>query len=408
MAISIPGTGGTSTATTGTSYALSTSASVPVGALVGDVLFVVATSERGEIPTVTLGSGGTFTTIRSELSTNLSMVVAWRRLTSADLTSAVTMTNTAQRRQALGMVIVRGAGDPVSITQAFTLASNGVLSKTGPAPTPTADNSLSVGLWGIVPNNGTYTGYNFTSSYTERCEADAVYPSGLNPTSLIDATLWGTGTAGVAQAGDTVSNTIGKFDSMGTVATLAPSTNVPPTASAGPDQTVSVGTAVTLTGTASDSDGTVATVAWAAASGNPATVTLSGASTTTATFTAPSTPGDYTFTFTATDNSGASTTDTMVVHVNGSAPSVVATVAGGYAVIDATGTTGTGTLTYTISPSTGVTQPSPGLFLVPQGSTAATYTVTATDSASQTGNGTVTVPAAGGFVTSVRVGGAWT
>ena len=63
--------------------------------------------------------------------------------------------------------------------------------------------------------------------------------------------------------------------------------------------------------------------------------------------------------------------------------------------IDASGLTGgAGALTHSISPTTGVVETSEGVFWVPQGSSAVTYTVTSTDGATPVTND-VTVPAAG-------------
>ncbi len=64
------------------------------------------------------------------------------------------------------------------------------------------------------------------------------------------------------------------------------------------------------------------------------------------------------------------------------------------AMVDARGSTGAGTLTYSIAPSTGVTEPVDGLFLIPQATSPVDYTITVT----QSGVGytqVVSVPAAG-------------
>ncbi len=79
--------------------------------------------------------------------------------------------------------------------------------------------------------------------------------------------------------------------------------NVPPTAEAGPTQTVKVKSAVTLDGRGStDSDGTITGYAWTQKTGTP--VTLTGANTATPTFTAPGTEENMQFWLTVTDNNG--------------------------------------------------------------------------------------------------------
>ena len=94
-----------------------------------------------------------------------------------------------------------------------------------------------------------------------------------------------------------------------------PSTNQPPVVNAGADRSVDAGTAVTLSGVATDSDGTITRYAWTQTGGTR--VSLAGAATATATFTAPDVPTDETLTFrlTVTDNSGAQASDEVRVTV---------------------------------------------------------------------------------------------
>ena len=92
--------------------------------------------------------------------------------------------------------------------------------------------------------------------------------------------------------------------------------NTPPVANAGRDQTVFVGTAITVNGSASsDPDGDGLSYAWAQTGGT--TVALSGAATSGLTFTAPATTGRLTFTLTVTDDGTppASHTDTVIITV---------------------------------------------------------------------------------------------
>jgi len=100
--------------------------------------------------------------------------------------------------------------------------------------------------------------------------------------------------------------------------TVNPSANVPPTANAGANQTVTSGTTVTLNGTASrDSDGNIAAYAWTQTAGTAAA--LSSATASQPTFTAPVVAAATTLTFSliVTDNRGdASTASTVNVTVN--------------------------------------------------------------------------------------------
>lgn len=91
-----------------------------------------------------------------------------------------------------------------------------------------------------------------------------------------------------------------------------PVENNAPSANAGVNQAVDVGTQVTLTGSGSDPDGDVLTYNWQQ-TGGP-TVTLGGSGVV-RTFT-PTSPGSYSFTFTATDPQGLQGADTVDVTVN--------------------------------------------------------------------------------------------
>lgn len=96
------------------------------------------------------------------------------------------------------------------------------------------------------------------------------------------------------------------------------------------------------------------------------------------------------------------------------APTPKAVVTTGSAVIDCTGSTvgQTGdTLTFSIAPSTGTSQPARGIFIVPQGSSAVTYTVTVAESNGQSKTVTAVVPAQSTSTDSVPKvfkGGQWT
>jgi len=94
---------------------------------------------------------------------------------------------------------------------------------------------------------------------------------------------------------------------------LSGTTNVPPTVSAGADKTVQLPTSTTvITGTATDSDGSIATYAWSKISGPSTTLTNQ----TTASLTASAlVAGTYVFELKVTDNLGASASDQMTLVV---------------------------------------------------------------------------------------------
>jgi endoglucanase len=91
-------------------------------------------------------------------------------------------------------------------------------------------------------------------------------------------------------------------------------TNIPPTANAGSDQTITLPTAtVTLTGSGSDVDGSITSVLWTQISGAPAIIVSPGSNSTSITGLV---AGTYVFRFTVTDNNGDTGFDLVQVTVN--------------------------------------------------------------------------------------------
>jgi lysophospholipase L1-like esterase len=94
--------------------------------------------------------------------------------------------------------------------------------------------------------------------------------------------------------------------------------NVEPVADAGPDQFVSLKDSQTvvveLSGSSSDSDGSVVAQRWEQVAGNTA-LPLSGADTENVSFTAPAATDAYSLRYTVTDNDGAEHSDTVWVNV---------------------------------------------------------------------------------------------
>lgn len=96
------------------------------------------------------------------------------------------------------------------------------------------------------------------------------------------------------------------------------STNLPPTADAGPDQdNIHFGDTVTLDGmSSSDPEGLLDTYRWRQVSGRP--VTLANPAAAQTFFTAPDTPGELVFELTVTDSINLKTRSTCIVRVTGS------------------------------------------------------------------------------------------
>lgn len=91
-------------------------------------------------------------------------------------------------------------------------------------------------------------------------------------------------------------------------------TNPAPTVNAGSDKTITLPTSsVTLTGTASDANGTIASYSWTKVSGTGGTITTPATASTTVTGL---TQGTYVFNLKVTDNQGATANDNVTVTVN--------------------------------------------------------------------------------------------
>jgi pimeloyl-ACP methyl ester carboxylesterase len=143
-----------------------------------------------------------------------------------------------------------------------------------------------------------------------------------------NATLAGTNTAKLTAtnlaAGNyqfrlTVKDNAGATKSDDVLVTVKTSTtNNPPVVNAGPDKSITLPTnAITLTGSATDNDGTIASFAWTKVSGGA--VVLGGANTAKLSLSG-MVAGTYVFRLTAKDNKGASKSDDVQVIVN---PAVV-------------------------------------------------------------------------------------
>ena len=103
-----------------------------------------------------------------------------------------------------------------------------------------------------------------------------------------------------------------------------PGANSAPTASAGVNRTVAVGSPITVTGTSSDSDGTIVSRSWTFTSLPPGVTapSLTGATTESVTFT-PSTAGRYVLSYTVTDDGGLTASASVKVFVPGLSVNVI-------------------------------------------------------------------------------------
>ncbi|MGN6194220.1 MAG: PKD domain-containing protein, partial [Ginsengibacter sp.] len=158
---------------------------------------------------------------------------------------------------------------------------------------------------GGVDTDGTITSYLWTKISGSTATITKASSATTNVTGLVQGTyqfeLQVTDDKG-AIAKDTVQITVNS------------DANIAPTANAGADQTITLPTnPVTLNGSGTDSDGTIASYSWTKTAG-PSAGTISNASSATTTITS-LIAGEYTFNLKVTDNQGATGADTVHVTV---------------------------------------------------------------------------------------------
>ncbi|MGQ8365328.1 PKD domain-containing protein [Glaciecola sp. 1036] len=97
--------------------------------------------------------------------------------------------------------------------------------------------------------------------------------------------------------------------------TITPRANTPPSVNAGTDASFDENSTVTISATASDSDGSIVSYAWTQISGF--SINISNANTASLQFNAPDVTGNLTLEFriTVTDNDGSSSSDTIVITI---------------------------------------------------------------------------------------------
>lgn len=116
----------------------------------------------------------------------------------------------------------------------------------------------------------------------------------------------------------TVTDNSGAIASDDVAVTVNPAPNQPPVVDAGNDQTTTLpADSVTLSGSASDPDGTISSIQWSKVSGTGGTIVSPGSP---ATMITGLTAGTYIFRLTVKDNSGVSVSDNVTVNVNPAPP----------------------------------------------------------------------------------------
>jgi hypothetical protein len=195
------------------------------------------------------------------------------------------------------------------------IESSGATYTTGNLTPTTGERLLVAAFGGSLNTTGIHGVGGWTNSFTAVNQSWTTRPSGDNNNASI-------GVRRVVADGSTAYNTAVLWDDTATPQARASillslkgtGINTEPTANAGPDQTVTVGSIVTLQGSGTDVDGTIVGYTWRQISGT--SVTLSSTSVATPSFTAPATSGVLVFGLKVTDDNAAeSLEDTVTITV---------------------------------------------------------------------------------------------
>jgi hypothetical protein len=309
----------------GAAQALATAAAAPypTGHASGDLLLAFASSDVSTISDLAAG----WTAVGAVHTGGGMSMRVWKRTSTGAESGNVTFGTTAGTKGLAWVTAYRPesgktldianyvlTSDTDTSSTAFTAASSSWTTVSGEdtlvafvtSKAPTASYSASFTAIGLTQVGATVVessrlsarASTNTLAYSQR---DATVTTGATGAVSFSATTTGANGAGVIFLANLHQGV---------------ASNAAPTANAGTDQVdVEPYTTVTLTGSGTDSDGTIASYAWTQTGGT--TVTLSGTGTT-RTFTAPALMAGDTLTFTlvVTDNLGAtSTADTVTVTV---------------------------------------------------------------------------------------------
>jgi acetyl esterase/lipase len=201
------------------------------------------------------------------------------------------------------------------VVDSMRQARSFLISKVNQAPAVNAGADRSAISGSVVTLGGAGTdvdGTIVTYSWTQTAGPGVALVNAASANATFTAPFVGMATVLTFQLTVTDNNGGTAADTVNVTVT----TNQPPAANAGADQSVLRSTAVTLAGNGTDLDGAIAAYGWAQTAG-PA-VALMNANTATATFTAPHVTAAtlLTFRLTVTDNHGGTGTDTVNVTVN--------------------------------------------------------------------------------------------
>jgi hypothetical protein len=272
--------------------------------------------------------------------------------------------------------------------------------KTGPDQTyATAVSSITLDGSGSYDPDGSISSFLWTKDFGPASTITSPNSAKTTVTGLV-AGIYRFKLQITDNNGAVVTDTIRITNGSGTT-----TTNQAPVVNAGTNQTITLPTsAVTLSGSATDADGTITSYLWTKTSGTGGTITTANAASTTVTGL---TAGSYVFNLQATDNGGANGNKTVTITVNAAATNQAPVVNAGSnqtitlpassvslsgSATDADGTIASYLWTKTSGTGGTITNPNSASTTV-TGLTAGTYVfnLKATDNGGATGNKTVTI-----------------
>jgi hypothetical protein len=290
----------------------SISGTIPGSAQAGDMALLTCVLSTGSY-TVATPAGWTRLDGPTRINSNLTAYLFARKLTAGQAGTTVTLAASSGARF-IGLLGVYSGVDTIAeLVTTVDTHTSAATSITSPAITTPEANCLLVNLWAVRSNTATPPTVTAPAGHTAGAEVNTDFAAA--PNYAIRSTRKAIATAG-PQAAATATVSQSATAVVYSVVLTPAATNTAPTVNAGADQTaVEPWSTVTLTGTASDPDGTIVAKGWTQTGGTP-TVTLTGDSTTVS-FEAPATTAGTTLTFTysATDNAGATSTDSVTVAV---------------------------------------------------------------------------------------------
>lgn len=178
-----------------------------------------------------------------------------------------------------------------------------------------ADQTVQVGDSVSITGSGSDADGSISSWRWTQVSGLAVSLSGSTSRSL---SFTSPSSAGTLVFELTVTDNDGASDSDRVSVQVQAAPNQSPTVNAGADQTVSAGDSVSLSGSAADADGSIASWKWTQVSG--ASVSLSGSTGASPSFTAPNDAGTLRFQLSVTDDDGATASDQVTITVEADEP----------------------------------------------------------------------------------------